>query len=65
MTGKPLIPMVDLVRHYREFKSVRMGDRLEVGQYHSQESRLRLVDRYLADPSTLISMFRKYNNSGE
>jgi hypothetical protein len=72
MTTKPLIPMVDLVRHYREFKSVRVDGRLEVGNYHSQESRLRLADRYLADPSTLISMFREsvsqfreYNNPDE
>ena len=64
--------MVDLVRHYREFKSVRTGGRLQVGNYHSQESRLRLADRYLADPSTLINMFREsvsqfreYNNPDE
>lgn len=59
MTGKTLIPMVDLVRHYREFKSVRAGGRLEVCSYNSQKSRLRLADRYLADPSPLIDMFRE------
>ena len=72
MTTKPPIPMVDLVRHYHEFKSVRVGGKLKVGNFHSQESRLRLADSYLTDASPLIGMFREsvnqfreYNNPDE
>ena len=72
MTAKPLIPVVDLVRHYHEFKSVRADERLALGNYHSQKSRLKLADNYLANPRPLIEMFREsveqfsaYNNPDE
>ena len=72
MTAKPLIPVVDLVRHYHEFKSLRTDDRLALGNYHSQKSRLKLADNYLANPCPLIEMFREsvdqfseYNNPDE
>lgn len=42
--------MVDLVRHYHEFKSVRADDMLVLGNYRSQKSRLKLADSDLADP---------------
>jgi hypothetical protein len=59
MTGKPLIPLVELVTHYREFKSQRSDGVLAPGLYRSQEARLKLAESYIRDPSRLVGKFSR------
>ena len=46
VTEKPPIPLVELVKHYREFKSRRDGNGVLVpGPYRAQEARIPFPSR--------------------
>ena len=57
VTEKPLIPLVELVKHYPEFKSRRTGGVLVRAPYRRQEARIQLAERYLDDPTELTDKF--------
>ena len=57
VTDRPLIPLVELVRHYREFKSRRVDGVLVPGTYRSQKARVQLAESYLENPSALTAKF--------
>jgi hypothetical protein len=60
MTKKPCIPVVELVTHYRGFKSRRRADGVLVpGPYRSQRERVDLAEHYLSNPSELLDMFER------
>jgi len=73
MSERPPIPLVELVSHYREFKSRRdPSGRLVPGPYRSQAAHVRLASSYLDDPEQLvgrffrsIEQFSSYRNVGE
>jgi hypothetical protein len=54
---KPPIPLVELVKHYREFKSRRVDGALMPGRYRSQAARLKLAQSYIGNPGELIGKF--------
>jgi hypothetical protein len=58
MTERPPIPLVELVRHYHEFKTKRYTDgRLVSGPYRSQKERVVLAQQYVDDPHRLVERF--------
>jgi len=58
VTERPLIPLVELVKHYREFKSRRDGNGVLVpGPYRAQEARVHLAQSYIEHPEELASKF--------
>jgi hypothetical protein len=59
VTEKPLIPLIELVTHYREFKSKRTDGVLEPAPYRKQEDRLKLAESYGRDPSPLAEKFSR------
>jgi hypothetical protein len=60
MSEKPPIPLVDLVRHYRGFKSKRLADgRRNRGPYRSQIQRVELARQYIDDPQPLVELFAR------
>lgn len=73
MSERPPIPLVELVSHYREFKSKRdPSGRLVPGPYRSQAARVRLAKSYVDEPEQLvgrffrsIEQFSSYRNVGE
>jgi hypothetical protein len=58
MSGKPPIPLVELVAHYRQFSSKNdaAGAR---GRYRTQAARKELAEHYVANPSELPAMFER------
>jgi hypothetical protein len=73
VSERPPIPLVELVRHYREFKSRRDANgHLVPGPYRSQADRVRLAEGYLDDTERLVGSsvrsdyaFSSYRNIGE
>jgi hypothetical protein len=63
VTEKPSIPLVELVKHYREFKSKRVDGTLVPGPYRSQKARVQLADSYIAHPDELIGKFVRSVNA--
>jgi hypothetical protein len=60
MSEKPPIPLVDLVAHYREFKSKRRADgKLIPGSYRSQKARIELAEQYKDHPEQLVELFAR------
>jgi len=58
VTERPLIPLVELVKHYREFKSRRDGNGVLVpGPYRAQGARVNLAQSYIDNPEELASKF--------
>lgn len=58
VSERPPIPLVELVRHYREFKSKRDANgHLVPGPYRSQADRVRLAEGYLDDTEQLVGSF--------
>jgi hypothetical protein len=58
VTERPLIPLVELVKHYREFKSKRDGNGVLVpGPYRAQGARVKLAQSYIDNPEELTSKF--------
>lgn len=72
MSERPPIPLVELVRHYREFKSKRDPASVLVhGPYHSQAARKKLTERPAYPDELAGKLFRSvhefstYSNVGE
>jgi hypothetical protein len=57
VTDRPPIPLVELVRHYREFKSRRVDGVLVPGPYRSHKARVQLAEAYLENPTALTAKF--------
>jgi hypothetical protein len=57
MNERPPIPLVELVQHYREFKSTRVDGKLVPGRYRAQKARVELATHYVADSTELTNMF--------
>src|SRR5262245_16979674 len=58
VSERPLIPLVELVKHYRDFKSTRDGNGVLVpGPYRGQAARVQLAQSYIDNPDELTSKF--------
>ena len=58
VTGKPPIPLVELIEHYRQFSSKKTASGAR-GRYRTQEARKELAEHYVANPHELPAMFER------
>jgi hypothetical protein len=58
VSGKPPIPLVELVEHYRQFSSKRDASGAR-GRYRTQAARKELAEHYVANTAELAAMFER------